>query len=250
VALPVAFALPDGTLIDLAAKMLAGANLVVGVLNLLPGLPLDGGRVLKSVVWKVTGSPHRGTIIAAWAGRVCAVIALAYPLLAEILWGRQSSLSDYVLAFVIAFFLWSGASTEMVNARVRSRLPSLRARSLARRTLAVTPDLPLAEAVRRAQEEKAGSIVVLDSLGRPQGVVNEAAVKATPEDRRPWLPVSAVARSLEPGLTLSADLAGEPLILAMQRNPATEYLLLEGDGEIFGVLVTDDVDRAFAANAR
>jgi Zn-dependent protease/CBS domain-containing protein len=248
VALPVAFALPDGTLIDLAAKMLAGANLVVGVLNLLPGLPLDGGRVLKSVVWKITGNPHRGTIVAAWAGRVCALFALSYPVLAEIVWGRQADISDYILAFVIAFFLWSGASNEMVSARVRSKLPSLLARNLARRTLAVTHDLPLAEAVRRAQEEQAGSIVVLDSSGRPQGVVNEAAVKATPEDRRPWLPVSAVARSLEPGLTLSADLSGEPLILAMQRNPATEYLLLESDGEIFGVLVTDDVDRAFATD--
>ena len=248
VALPVALAIPDDSLLDLAAKLLAGANLVVGVLNLLPGLPLDGGRVLKSAVWKATGNRHSGTIAAGWVGRGCAVLALGYPFFAELVWGNQASATDYVIAFVIAFFLWSGASSEMVSARVRRRLPSLRARTLARRTLAVTPDLPLAEAVRRAQDEQAGSIVVLDSSGRPQGVVNEAAVQATPEDRRPWLPVSAVSRSLEPGLTLSADLAGEPLILAMQRMPATEYVLVEGDGEIFGVLVTDDVDRAFAAD--
>ncbi len=41
--------------------------------------------------------------------------------------------------------------------------------------------------------------------------------------------------------------AGEPLIRAMQRTPATEYLLRERDGTVYGVLVTDDVDRAFAA---
>ena len=62
-------------------------------------------------------------------------------------------------------------------------------------------DLPLAEAVRRAQEQQAGSIVVLDPTGEPAAIVNEAAVLATPEDRRPWLPVSAVARTLEPGLS-------------------------------------------------
>ena len=60
---------------------LAGANLIVGVLNLVPGLPLDGGRVLKSLVWKITGNMHRGTIVAAWGGRVAAVLVLGWPLL-------------------------------------------------------------------------------------------------------------------------------------------------------------------------
>jgi hypothetical protein len=81
----------------------------------------------------------------------------------------------------------------------------------------------------------------------PTAIVNEAAVLATPEDRKPWLPVSAVSRSLEAGLAFPADLSGEGLILAMQKVPATEYLLLDDDGGIFGVLVADDVDRAFAA---
>ena len=92
-----------------------------------------------------------------------------------------------------------------------------------------------------------GSIVVLDPGGRTSAVVNEAAVQATPEDRRPWLPVSAVARTLEPGLSLPVDIAGEQLIRAMQRTPASEYLLLDPDGSLFGVLVTEDVDRAFSA---
>jgi hypothetical protein len=89
---------------------------------------------------------------------------------------------------------------------------------------------------------------VLDAAGQPHSIVSEAAVQATPAERRPWLPVSAVARTVEPGLTLPADLAGEPLIRAMQHTPASEYLLLEPDGRLFGVLVTDDVDRAFAAS--
>jgi CBS domain containing-hemolysin-like protein len=130
---------------------------------------------------------------------------------------------------------------------VRRRLPDLKARALARRTLAVPHDLPLAEAVRRAQDEQAGSIVVLDSGGYPTAIVNEAAVLATPEDRRPWMPVSAVARTLDDGITFPADISGEPLLRAMQRSPAAEYLLVDADGSIYGVLVTDDVDRAFAA---
>jgi Zn-dependent protease len=237
---------PHGLLL-MAVEGLAGANLVVGVLNLVPGLPLDGGRVLRAAVWKMSGSPFQGTIVAGWAGRGVAVLALMWPLLQPVVLGRQPDLYDYVIAFVIATFLWGGASAAIVSARVRRKLPSLQARALARRTLAVQHDVPLSEAVRRAQEEQAGSIVVLDQHGRPSGIVNEAAVLATPEDRRPWLPVDSVSRTIEPGLMLPADIGGEGLVRAMQRTPATEYLLVEPDGSIYGVLVTDDVDRAFAA---
>ena len=240
------FVTPDGLLL-MAVEGLAGANLLVGVLNLIPGLPLDGGRVLRSAVWKVTGSPHTGTIVAGWGGRVAAVLALSYPLVIEVVTSRQPDLVDYLLAFVIATFLWGGASTAIMSARLRRKLPTLQARSLARRALAVPHDLPLSEAVRRAQQEQAGSIVVLDQHARPSGIVNEAALLATPEERRPWLPVEAVARSIEPGLMLPADIAGEDLVRAMQRTPATEYLLLEADGGVYGVLTTSDVDRAFAA---
>jgi len=242
------FVVPAG-LLGFAVEALAASNLVVGLLNLVPGLPLDGGRVLRAAVWQVTGDPHRGSIVAGWGGRVCAVLVLAYPFATRLLLGRDSNLTTYLYAVIIAAFLWSGATQAIVSARVRRRLPSLQARTLARRILAVPQDLPLAEAIRRAQDEQAGGIVVLDSAGMPSALVNEAAVQATPEDRRPWLPVSAVARSIEPGITFSADLAGEPLIVAMQKVPATEYLLLDQDGSMFGVLVTTDVDRAFAAGA-
>ena len=238
---------PEG-LLQTAIRGLALANLIVGVLNLVPGLPLDGGRLLRAAVWRASGNPHQGTIVAGWGGRVTALAALAWPLAQELLFDVPPTLVDFLLAFVIASFLWGGASAAIRSAKVRRRLPGLRARSLARRTLAVPHDLPLAEAVRRAHEQQAGSIVALSSDGRPSGIVNEAALLATPEDRRPWLPVSAVTRTMEEGLSFPADLSGESLIRAMQRTPATEYLLTEPDGSVYGVLTSDDVDQAFAAS--
>jgi Zn-dependent protease len=235
---------PDG-LLALAVGVLAGVNLIVGVLNLVPGLPLDGGRVLKSAVWRLSGNVHRGTVAAGWAGRVVAVIALAWPLYQEPLTGVEPQLFDYVLAFVIALFLWTGASAAMQSARLRRKLPSLVARNLARRTLTVPDDLSVAEAVRRAQEDQAGSIVTVSSEGRPTGIVNEQALLATPDDRRPWMAVSNVSRPLEEGLTLPAGILGEELIKAITRLPAHEYLLVEEDGSIYGVLATADVDKAF-----
>ena len=238
-------AVPGG-LIKLALGGLLFANLLVGALNLVPGLPLDGGRVLKAGVWRLTGNPHRGTIAAGWGGRIAAVLVLFWPALQQRFTGSSPQIVDYVLTFVIALFLWTGATAAMQSARIRRRLPSLVARDLARRTLTVPDNLPVAEAVRRAQEAHAGSIVTVSSAGTPIGIVNEAALLALPEDRRPWLTVSAVSRTIEEGLTLPVTIVGEELIKAITRKPAQEYLLLEDDGSIYGVLATADVDRAFS----
>ncbi len=239
---------PDG-LLRLSVEGLAGANLIIGILNLVPGLPLDGGRVLKSLVWKVTSNMHRGTIVAAWGGRAAAVLVLGWPLLNRALFGNVPDIFDYILAFIIASFLWSGATASIVNAKVRRRLPALRARPLARRVVAVPTELPINEAVRRAQEVGAGAIVVHSGDDRLSGVVSETALLATPEDRRAWVPVSSVSRTIEDGMVLGADIAGEDLIKAMSSTPAEEYVLVEPDGTIFGVLATIDVDRAFEEGA-
>jgi Zn-dependent protease len=248
VAFLASLAVPGG-LIGLAFSGLAWTNLFVGIVNLVPGLPLDGGRVLKAIVWGISGDTYRGTIVAAWGGRVVALLAIGWPFLTAQLFGGRPSVVDFLFAGVISMFLWSGATAALESARVRSRLPHLVARDLARRTLTVPGDLPLAEAVRRAQEAQAGSIVTVTAGGTPVGVVNEAALMSVPAERRAWVPTSSVARSLDDGLQLPVGIGGEDLIRALSARPAGEYLLLDIDGSIFGVLSSADVDRAFRASA-
>jgi len=238
------FVVPGG-LIGMAVGGLAMANLLVGVLNLIPGLPLDGGRVLKAGVWQVTGNRHTGSIAAGWGGRVTAALVLLWPVGMEVFLGIEPQIVDFVLAFIIGLFLWTGASASIATSKVRARLPQLRPRILARRAVMVPEDLPLAEAVRRAQDAQAGGVITLAPNGQPAGLVNEAALLAVPQERRPWVPTSSVARTLEPGLQLSADIDGEQLLAAINRTPATEYLLLDPDGSTYGVLVTADVEAAF-----
>lgn len=231
-------------LLRFAVAALAGANLVVGFLNLVPGLPLDGGRVLQSIVWGVTRRRALGVTIASWGGRIAAVAALGYPFVLPA-FGARAQIIDYLMAFMVATFLWTGATQSLAMAKVREKLPSLSARRLARPAIGVPADLPLAEAIRRAEEAHAGSVVVITGDGKPAGIVNEAAVASTPQDRRPWMASGDLARRLEGGLLLSADLVGEQLLKAMNHTPASEYVLLEPNGSIYGVLVTKDVDNAF-----
>jgi Zn-dependent protease len=222
------------------------ANLVVGVFNLLPGLPLDGGRLFRAVWWKITGKPVAATIAAAWAGRGLAVAIILVPLG---LFGTslQSLISYYWLWLaVIAAFIWIQSGQAIRAAKVRERLPQLQARTLARRAIPVPPSLPLAEAIRRADAAQARALVVVDHDSTPIAIVNENAVMATPEQRRPWIETGTLARALDPGLVLSADLSGMDLIDAVRRTPASEYLLIEPSGAVYGVLATSDLDHAFA----
>ncbi|WP_435768756.1 M50 family metallopeptidase [Nocardioides sp. SYSU DS0651] len=238
-ALGLLFVTPDG-LLQLVVEGLAGANIVIGVLNLVPGLPLDGGRVLKAGVWAATGRVHTATVVAAWGGRVTAALVVVWALLSAAAGGLASPL----LLAVVAIFLWTGASSALQAAQVTHRLAGVVARDLARRTLAVPDDLPLAEAVRRAQDAQAGSIVTVTSAGRPVGVVDEQAVRAMPDDRKPWVAVSTVARNLDDGLTLPAAITGSDLLEVLRRVPASEYVLVDDDGSVYGVLATADVVKA------
>ena len=235
-----------GTIGGTLVSQLMWANLVVGGFNLLPGLPLDGGRMLRAVIWKVTGRPGTSTIAAAWAGRVLAlglfVLVLAPPVQARI----GGDLVTVVWIAVIAAFMWTGAGQAIKATRFRERLPALQARKLARKAVSVSADTPLAEAIRRADESKARAVVVVDHDDKPIAILNETAVMATPEQRRPWIEAGALARTLEPDMVLSADLSGLALLEAIRRAPATEYLLVEPSGQVYGVLAARDVDHAFA----
>ncbi|MGW0996114.1 site-2 protease family protein [Streptomyces sp. NPDC002520] len=236
--------------------LLAGlmiSNLIVAIFNLLPGLPLDGGRMLRAVVWKITGKPMSGTVAAAWVGRALALsVLVGLPLLnqSDAFGGGgdlrgMDTVTDALLAAILAAIIWTGAGNSLRMARLREHLPELRARALTRRAVPVETDTPLSEALRRANAAGARALVVVDAHGNPLSLVREAAIVGVPEHRRPWVPVSGLAQDLTDGMRVSAELAGEELLDTLRATPATEYLVVEESGEIYGVLSAADVERAF-----
>ncbi|HWG00855.1 MAG TPA: site-2 protease family protein [Trebonia sp.] len=220
-------------------------NIIVGVFNLAPGLPLDGGRMLRAVIWKFTKKPATATIAAAWVGRGLAVALLLFVLYyARSLTGGVWFAAIWVA--VIAAFMWIGAGQSIRATKFRERLPELQARRLARKAVSVPASTPLAEAIRRADESRARAVVVVDHDNKPVAILNEAAVMATPPQRRPWVDAGSLARSIEPDLVLPVDISGMALLDAIRRAPASEYLLVEPSGQVYGVLAARDLDHVFA----
>lgn len=237
----------QNTIAGVLIEMLFWSNLVVVVFNLLPGLPLDGGRVLRSAVWTVSRSQLVGTRAGAWVGRA---VAIGIVVLSLVVNRGSGDIFPELVGLMLGGYLWVGAGQALKYAEVMAKLPSVSLEALLRPGLLVPPDLSIAEALRRMWQGSARGLVLVDSSDRPAAIVDEARVNAVPQDRRAWVQLNSVARPLEDGLVLYRGLAGEELLAAVRATPATEYLVVDEAGAPAGILATADLAAALGATAK
>jgi Zn-dependent protease len=242
----VALSLPAGGLAVEVIGWLAVGNLVVAAYNVLPGLPLDGGRALRAAVWAVSRDPHLADRVAGWGGRLVAVVTVLIGVAFYL--GPSRSWTALAVAAVVAYTLWSGATQAIRFGQLGVRLPMVNAGRLARPLFPVPTGMPLAEAQRRYGQAQAPTgrpapaLVVVNSAGHLLGLVNEAALAAVPVERRPWVSVDTVATSLHRERILPGELSGIDLIQAVRSHPSSEYVVTQGE-DVIGVLRVADVMR-------
>ncbi len=242
------FAFQAQTVLSVPAMLLyAGAfsNAFVGLFNLLPGLPLDGGQILESLVWAVTGSRTRGTVVAGWFGRVVAVGVVVWALVWPLVQGRQTSWVTVMWAALIGAFLWTGAGDAITAERRRERLSGLSVRTLAAPAVAVPSGTSVAAAGATVAGHPSSALVVVGPSGEPLGWVDPAAAGAVPDAQAASTPVDAAVVPFPPGSGVDAHLSGPELLERLARTSAGARVVpvLDG-GRVTGVL---DVARVAAA---
>jgi Zn-dependent protease len=224
---------------------LAFVNALVLVFNLIPGFPLDGGRIARAIAWKITGDRNRATRFAARLGRLAGFAMVAVG--AYLLLFTDIEITGIWLAF-IGFFLAQAARSAELQTTISDRIEGLRvADVMDAEPVAVPADLPL----DRAEHEfflRYGWpwFPVVDGSGHLVGVVVREAVEGVPEQVRPSRTVASVMARDDDGSGLRVRIE-EPLETVLAREGLARLgalLAVDGDGILRGVVTANRLRRA------
>ena len=223
------------------AAYLVSVNVAVAVFNLIPGFPLDGGRVLRAALWRWTGSLARATYLATRVG-----IGVAFALMT---WGVVQLLGGSVVSGVwlalIGLFLQQAANAAYAQTAVTETLGTLTVRDLmTTNVVTIDADQTIAELVDLLWKRHVSTVPVLDD-GRLIGIVNVAALQTL--DRATWTTTRVRERMqpADPTLTIRPD---DTVAFALQRasrNGLGRLAVLDGD-RLVGYLSLKDITHALA----
>jgi Zn-dependent protease/CBS domain-containing protein len=165
------------------------ANVLLGLFNLIPGFPLDGGRVLRSIIWRVTGNLRLAT---RWAARVGQVVAFLF-----ILWGIWQVFSGNLFGGIwigfVGWFLLTAAQSADTSVMLETLLRGVRVADVMRPVaLSVPPTLPLRQLVEGYLLPQGLRTVPVVQGEQLIGLITLADVTRVPRDRWDETPVGNV----------------------------------------------------------
>lgn len=216
-----------GTVVELVLIQAAIGNALIAIFNLLPGLPLDGGYLLRAIVWKLTGNPCTGTTVSATAGLLIAAAILIVPIGLLINAGARPGLLGVAILLLVAGPIASGAWSILRGQRRRPDPVS--AHELARSALVIHPAQPVREAIRQLTARGAAALVITDPAGMIIGVTTEDELAGVPAADRELVSVAQVVRPLHAGQIISPTLSGDLLRSWIREINAAVFLLDYGD---------------------
>jgi len=207
-------------------------NVTLAVFNMIPGFPLDGGRVLRAVVWWITGDAKRATTIAARVGQL---VAFGFIVLGVFRFFGGAGFGGLWIAF-IGWFLLSASRESQAQVAITEGLKGVRVADVMSR------DYPTVDGYSNLQTFVEEHLVrtgrrcfVVTVNGRPEGMITPNEITEVPRARWPYTTVADVMRPLDQVRTVGPDTPVTEALEVMAREDLNQ-LPVATDGQLVGVI--------------
>ncbi|MBC1197455.1 site-2 protease family protein [Microcystis aeruginosa BLCCF158] len=216
-------------------SLLAYINLALGLFNLIPGLPLDGGNILKAIVWQVTGNPNKGVLFASRFGQFFGWLAIVIGALSIL--GITQFGSFWTL--LIGIFLLQNAGFSAQSAKVQDFLSRYSAKDVISPNSPVVPiNLTLRDFANNyvIGKQQWSKFLVTDSEGKLLGVINVEDLKTIPTSQ--WTEVN-IGRLLQTSESLKLVLSHTSLldvVKILEGENLSQVTVVEENGTVLGLI--------------
>jgi Zn-dependent protease/predicted transcriptional regulator len=218
---------------------LAWVNLVLAVFNLVPGFPLDGGRLLRSAIWKATGSLSRATRIASVSGQAVGWLLVA----GGVAFLLAGDLAGGIWFAFIGWFLVQAARSSYQELQLRNLLRGVEAEDvMAGSLLRIPPDLTLQQAVDGYFMRYDHSAFPVDEHGRTIGLLTLRGVRRVPSQEWSTRRVREHMVPLDDQVLVAPHARMDDVLGKLEDGEANRVLVVQ-DGEVVGIITPSDLTR-------
>ena len=216
-------------------SLVAYINLVLALFNMIPGLPLDGGNVLKAIVWKVTGNPNKGVIFAGRVGQVIGWIAISLGILSVLGVSQVGS----IWTLLIGAFLLRNAGFAAQSAQVQDKLNQYTAKD------AVIANSPVAENNLSIREfvnnyvigkEQWRKFLIVNSDRQLEGEIAIADLNKIATSQWNDVYLDELIKPVDEANIISAETSLLEVAKDFEANSPRELIVVGDLGEVYGLL--------------
>ncbi|NMG08262.1 site-2 protease family protein [Brasilonema sp. UFV-L1] len=237
--------LPDNSPASVMVGDLARINLVLALFNLIPGLPLDGGQVLKAALWKATGNRFQAVRLAAKAGQILGYGAIALGMLVDYLTG------ELVTGLWIALLGWFGIrnanSYDRITILQETLLNLVAANAMTRDFRVVDANQTLRSfADSYLLDASTVEVYFAESDGRYRGIVSIDDLRLVERSQWETLPVQSIVHPLTEIPTVAESTSIVEVINKLENEQLPRITVLSPAGAVAGVIDRGDIVRELA----
>jgi Zn-dependent protease/CBS domain-containing protein len=229
--------LPLPGFVTFAATWLARINLILGAFNLIPGFPLDGGRLLRALLWKLSGNAYRSTKIAAISGQLVAMAFISFGVLSAF---TSNVLNGLWMAF-IGWFLLSAASNSLAYASFQKRLKGTHVSEVMRSEIPYVPGfMSLKNLVQQYVLGLGHHVMYVGNGITPEGVISLENISQIGQARWPFMTTEQAMTPLHQLVPVDPETDLVTTLGLMDSRQLT-HLPVVKDGQVIGLISREDI---------